>query len=465
MATSHLTVSAEERTRSARKRLGQVVLGKWRLDHLLGIGGMAAVFEATHRNGNRVAIKILHPDLAGFDEIRERFLAEGYAANRVSHPGVVPVRDEGTTEDGAVFLVMDLLRGQTLAERLDSGQNPFSVREVLEISSQLLDVLVHAHDRGIVHRDIKPENVFLAADGRVRLLDFGIARVETHSRTHATQAGTTLGTPAFMPPEQALGHWQDLDGRSDLWALGASMFLLLSGLPVREHGSVTEQLLGAMTRPVQSLGEVTALPRSVVAVVDRALAFDREARFPDARSMQLAVRAVQAELSEPDSRATLPPPPSLEPMALSLRTPYPEGRERRPSVPTMRPLSATLPPAPASSAKPARSALAAYVTLGFSVGIGIVVAARLTLQPAPPSSLSAQPEPTESILPIRPRPGVAPEAAATSVAPTPSPAASTPSPAAAAPSSSAAPLASASGGHPPASKRPPAAARAGLRGK
>src|SRR5260221_4905393 len=169
MAATRLTVSIEERTRLAKTRLGKSVLGKWRLERLLGIGGMAAVFEAAHTNGNRVAIKILHPDLAGFDEIRERFLAEGYAANRVAHPGAVTVRDEGTTDDGAVFLVMDLLRGQTVAERLEAGTELFSVREVLEIATQLLDVLVHAHDRGIVHRDIKPENVFLTTEGRVRL--------------------------------------------------------------------------------------------------------------------------------------------------------------------------------------------------------------------------------------------------------------------------------------------------------
>src|SRR5690348_16346766 len=260
MAATRLTVSIDERTRLAKARVGQLVLGKWRVEQLIGVGGMAAVFEATHKNGNRVAIKILHPDLTGFDELRERFLAEGYAANRVAHAGVVSVRDEGTTEDGAVFLVMDLLRGQTLAERLEAGTQPFSVGEVLEIASQLLDVLVHAHDRGIVHRDIKPENVFLTSEGRIKLLDFGIARVEAAVRTHATEAGTTLGTPAFMPPEQALGRWAELDGRSDLWSLGATMYLLLSGSPVRERGSVTEELLGAMTRPVPSLGDIAALP-------------------------------------------------------------------------------------------------------------------------------------------------------------------------------------------------------------
>jgi serine/threonine-protein kinase len=394
MAASHLTVSVDERTRSAQKRLGELVLDKWRLERLIGVGGMAAVFEATHHNGSRVAIKILHADLAGIDEIRERFLSEGYAANRVSHPGVVTVRDEGTTRDGAVFLVMDLLRGQTLAERLERGNQPFSIGEVLEITSQLLDVLVHAHERGIVHRDIKPENVFLTADGRVRLLDFGIARVDTASRTHSAEAGTTLGTPAFMPPEQALGRWEELDGRCDLWALGATMYLLLSGQPVREPGSATEQLLQAMTRPVPSLGTVAALPRSVVAVVDRALAFDREARHPDARSMQLAVQAVLDELQTPDSRATLPPP-SLEPMALSLRTPRPDGRYQRPSVPTMRPVAATVTPLPSPAAKPPGSALPVYITLGFAVGIGIVVAARLTVHPITQSSYASQPQPTQ----------------------------------------------------------------------
>jgi eukaryotic-like serine/threonine-protein kinase len=384
MPASRLTVSGEERTRLAKARLGQRVLGKWRLDQLIGLGGMAAVFEATHKNGNRVAIKILHSDLASFEEIRERFLSEGYAANRVAHPGVVTVRDEGTTEDGAVFLVMDLLRGQTLAQRLAPGGAPLSVGQVLEITAQLLDVLVQAHQRGIVHRDIKPENIFLTREGRVRLLDFGIARVAAAQPSHQTQAGKTLGTPSFMPPEQALGRCEALDGRSDLWSLGATMFLLLSGIPVRERGGANE-----------SLGEVTDLPRSVVALVDRALAFDRADRFPDASAMKLAVRAVQSELSPPDSRATLPPP-SVEPMALSLRTPRPHRRRRRPSVQTVRPVSSTMPPPSATRAPPARSALPLYVTFGFALGISIVVAARLSLRPHEHATL-AEPEPVSSL--------------------------------------------------------------------
>jgi len=405
MKTPSLTVSSDERARLAESRVGQLVLGKWRLNRLLGLGGMAAVFEATHRNGNQVAIKILHPDLTRFDEIRERFLAEGYAANRVSHPGVVTVRDEGTTDDGAVFLVMDLLRGKTLAQRLQQAGEPLSVTAVLEIASQLLDVLVQAHARGIVHRDIKPENVFLTRDGRVRLLDFGIARVEAQTRTHTTQLGTTLGTPAFMPPEQALGRWTELDGRSDLWALGATMYLLLSGKPVREPGTVTEQLLGAMTRPVASLGEAVALPRAVVKVVDRALAFEREDRFPDARSMQLAVRVALDELDAP-AHGTLPPP-SLEPAVLSLRTPRPVDRARSsspaaavhaPTYGTVRPVAAssTSLPGPSRQGAPTRSALPIYLTLGFAVGIGIVALARFNVH-TPPGS-AALPERASAVM-------------------------------------------------------------------
>ncbi|MDF3064856.1 MAG: uncharacterized protein K0R38_457 [Polyangiaceae bacterium] len=388
MAASRLTVSVDERTRLAKARLGEVVLGKWRLERLVGIGGMAAVFEAAPRSGSRVAIKILHPDLAGSEDMRERFLAEGYAANRVAHPGVVTVRDEGTTPDGAVFLVMDLLSGQTLAQRLQEGLHPFSVGEVLELTSQLLDVLVQAHGRGVVHRDIKPENVLLTPEGRVRLLDFGIARVDSAARTHTTELGTTLGTPAFMSPEQALGHWEDVDGRSDVWSLGATMYLLLSGTPVRPPGSEMDQLLGAMTRPVVSLGDVAPLPRSVVAVVDRALAFDRDDRFPDARSMQLAVRAVLDELSAPDSRATLPPP-SLEPVAMSLRTPRPERGHKRPSVTSVRPVAASSLPLTTTAESTKPSALPFFVSLGFAVGISIVVAARLGVQSPAPAPAAA----------------------------------------------------------------------------
>ena len=214
---------------------------------------MASVYAATHRNGNRVAIKILHPELSVYEELKERFLDEGYAANNVAHPGVVAVHDDGTSDDGAVFLVMELLEGETLQARWQRAPFAFSPREILAIADQILDVLEAAHRKGIVHRDIKPENVFLTQDGRLKLLDFGIAHNEHTRRTHRTQAGSAMGTPAFMPPEQARGHTDQIDGRTDLWALGATLFWLASGRFVRSAETSNEELLQAMTRPAPAL--------------------------------------------------------------------------------------------------------------------------------------------------------------------------------------------------------------------
>src|SRR6185369_1933868 len=136
----------DEQTRRAKSRVGQTVNGRWHLDSLLGIGGMAAVYAATHRNGKRVAVKLLHPELSRNGELRQRFLDEGYAANRVGHPSAVSVLDDGVSDEGAVFLVMDLLEGETLEARIRrSGR--LAPREVLFIADSLLDVLAHAHDQ------------------------------------------------------------------------------------------------------------------------------------------------------------------------------------------------------------------------------------------------------------------------------------------------------------------------------
>jgi serine/threonine-protein kinase len=292
----------DELTASARARVGTVLCCKWRLDTLLGVGGMAAVYAATHRNGARVAIKILHPQLSVDQSIRDRFLREGYVANSVNHPGVVRVLDDDVTDDGAVFFVMDLLEGETLDARWSRQGPRLAAQDVLAIGDQVLDVLAAAHDRGVIHRDVKPENVFVANDGTVRLLDFGIARLrELSAASQATRAGAMLGTPAFMPPEQALGHVDEIDARSDLWGVGATMFALLTGRLVHEGGTVNEQLIAAATKPAPPLRVLAPdLPLPVREVVDRALAFDKNSRWPDARTMQEAVRAAYSVLGEPD---------------------------------------------------------------------------------------------------------------------------------------------------------------------
>jgi len=276
---------------------GVVLKEKWRIDALLGEGGVATVYAATHRNGKRVAVKVLHPQLASVAEIRERFLREGYVANRVEHPGCVSVLDDDTTADGLTFLVMDLLDGESLEKRL-AREGRLPVKDVLSVADALLEVLAAAHAKGIVHRDVKPENVFLVRGGGQRLLDFGIARLhEQTAGKNATQSGAAMGTPSYMPPEQARGRWEQVDARSDIWAVGATMFALLTGRCVHEADTVNETLLLAMSRPAPPLGTVWAGATPLLAlVVDRALAFDIEDRWPDAPSMRAALASAGQEV-------------------------------------------------------------------------------------------------------------------------------------------------------------------------
>src|SRR4051812_9550713 len=277
----------------AQARLGLVLRDKWRIDRLLGSGGMATVYAATHcNNGKRVAVKILHAELSGVPEIRTRFLREGYVANKVGHPGIVSVLDDDTADDGSVFLVMELLEGETVESLRERSGNYLPPRQIVKIADQLLDVLAAAHQAGIVHRDIKPENLFMTQSSTLKVLDFGIARLRELSSAQLTMTGAgAMGTPAFMPPEQARGRSEQVSPRTDIWAVGATMFTLASGRLVHEAETVNELLLAAMTKPSPPLLSVLpGYPPAVAAVIDRALAFEQSARYPDARSMQIALR-------------------------------------------------------------------------------------------------------------------------------------------------------------------------------
>lgn len=286
---------------------GTVLKNKWTVDALLGKGGMASVYAATHRNGSRVAIKMLHVEYSQSEEIRTRFLREGYMANAVDHVGAVRVHDDDITDDGAVFLVMEMLEGEPLDVFWKKNGRQLPEARVLGIADQVLDVLVAAHDKGIVHRDIKPQNIFLTNTGQVKILDFGIARLREGTNVgNQTITGAFMGTPAYVPPEQARGRWDLVDARSDLWAVGATMYVLLTGKVVHGTGTTNEQLLAAMTRHAPS---ITLLrpdsSESIVDIVDRALAFEREARWPHARAMQLAVREALRALSAAPNHATI----------------------------------------------------------------------------------------------------------------------------------------------------------------
>lgn len=274
-------------------RVGELLQRKYRLDAVLGVGGMATVYAATHRNGRRFAIKILHPPIASDPVVCERFQREGYVANLVGHAGAVAVIDDDVDELGCPFLVMELLEGEDLehlTRRKGDRLDPFTV---LAIVDKLLDVLVAAHHKGIVHRDIKPENVFLTHEQTIKVLDFGIARLADSATrsSRLTSTGTPMGSPAFMSPEQALARPERVDARSDLWSVGATMFYCMSGRLVHEGVNLNEQLVLCATQPPRSLRTVARnVHPAIIALVDRALEFDPARRWQCADDMQDQLR-------------------------------------------------------------------------------------------------------------------------------------------------------------------------------
>jgi serine/threonine-protein kinase len=289
----------------AKGRIGQTLQGKWHVDHLLGIGGMGAVYAVTHRNGRRAAIKILHARFAADRDVRKRFMREGYVANKIDHPGAVAILDDDVLPDGSPFLVMELLDGESLSVRLRRTGGQMEQADVLAVAGQVVEVLALAHDSGIVHRDIKPGNVFLTQTGHVKLLDFGLARIRDGVTSGVpTLEGVVMGTAAYMAPEQARGRQELIDGRSDIFSVGAVLFRALTGRRIHERETTFDMTVAAAMTHAPSLAQM--LPgagRALVAAVDRALAFEPADRWPTARAMFVALRAAYDEIR-------LAPPPS-----------------------------------------------------------------------------------------------------------------------------------------------------------
>lgn len=298
-------------------RIGQVLDGRWELVRLLGAGASAEVYEAKHRNGNRVAVKILHEGLAEHPVACNRLYAEARIANRIAHPNLVRVHDEGVTSDGCPFLVMELLEGLSVEQRLREGRLPLAT--AIDIADQVLDALAAAHDAGVTHLDVKPGNIFCCQDGTVRLLDFGVSASKAEGvRPHE---GIAVGTPAFMSPEQTRGNWSLVDGRSDLWSVGGTLFNMIAGRPVRLCNSAHDALRIAGSEPVISLRAVSDdAPDAVVEFVDRALQFDCKQRFACARDMQSALRKVLASLPDGTSETAATSEPADSPNSSVSRT-------------------------------------------------------------------------------------------------------------------------------------------------
>ncbi len=281
--------------RRAERRIGTTLCRKWHLDSVLGVGTFGTVYAATHRNRSRVAIKVLHPELSVDEQVRSRFMRECYVSNTIGHPGVVGVIDDDEAEDGSAFVVMELLSGESVLHRMARHEGRLPLPEALWIADQLLDVLAAAHDKGVWHRDIKPDNLFVASNGRLKVFDFGISQLRP-SASGATRTGVFLGTPGYVSPEQARARSEEVDGRSDLYSVGAMLFSMVAGHPVHRAESSTEALALTISVPATSVAQVEPnLPPGVVELIDKALRYRREERWPDARSMQEATRRASGE--------------------------------------------------------------------------------------------------------------------------------------------------------------------------
>ncbi len=405
----------------AQARVGTLLNGRWRLDKLVGVGGMAAVYAATHRNSKRVAIKILHPEISADDGARSRFVREGYAANQVGHRGAVMADDDGVTEDGTAFLVMELLEGETLDERSTRRGGKLEVREVLSLIDQALAALEAAHEKNIVHRDLKPENLFLTREGVVKVLDFGIARLQDHLGVSPSQTQGVMGTPCFMAPEQARGRWEEVDARTDLWAIGATIFTLISGRFVHEAETANETLVAAVTERARSLATVAPqVHESVVRLVDRALSYERELRFSSASEFRVALAAADAALADGEALPPLSLPKSrnLTPLQTATVALTTDG-----GVASSVRAAQTSPSAkPASRARPlALGAACVVLALGIWGGRGLFSGAgkQTALAAASPAVTSLPRAEAVALQPVIPPSTSAAPVAATPVAPDP----------------------------------------------
>jgi serine/threonine protein kinase len=278
----------------ALARVGTRIGHQWCLDRLLGLGGMAAVYSATHSGGSRVALKVLHQRHRYDLDLVTRFRDEREIARTIRHPACVKILWESVTDDGTPLLALELLEGKTLhAEWRERGR--LELAEALRIADVLLDFLVTCHAAGVVHRDLKPSNVFLADSpgtrSIVKVIDFGVAMRATRRRT---QRRVALGTPSFMPPEQARGTLS-VDGRADLFAVGAILYVMISGSPLRTLVDGDDELLRACREsPVPMRTVAPGLPPSVAHMIERAIAHHPGDRFDSAATMLAEVRALRA---------------------------------------------------------------------------------------------------------------------------------------------------------------------------
>jgi serine/threonine-protein kinase len=291
-----------------------MLASKYRLDDVVGSGGLGLVYRATNTAvGRTVAIKLLRPEYAKNPEIVERFLREARTANRVNHPNVVEVTDIGQDEDGTPFIVQEFLEGETLLEYATRNGGKISLSDLADILGPLLSAVAEAHAVGVVHRDLKPENVFLSERrGRrvPKVLDFGISKAR-EADSEGTRVGVMMGTPAYMPPE-LVASFRDADPRCDVWSLGIIVFEMLTGRVPFDGDTVGEVFHAVATQDADRLADHADVPAALSDVVARCLKREPSERYPDAKALAIDLARAFAQ-RDPNAAKTW----SLAPRSLA----------------------------------------------------------------------------------------------------------------------------------------------------
>ncbi|HXB57249.1 MAG TPA: serine/threonine-protein kinase [Vicinamibacteria bacterium] len=403
------------------------VVGRYEILRELGRGSMGVVYEAHDPALSRnVALKTIQPVLDPKDKeaFEQRFFAEARIAARLSHPGIVVVHDVGRDPDtGILYIALEHLTGRTLAEMTDGG-HPLEWREALRLGAEIARALHHAHEQGVVHRDMKPANIMVLSSGQAKIMDFGIARVET-ARFKLTSPGEFLGTPLYMAPEQALSG--TVDRRTDVFSLGGIVYTLVAGQPAFAAASLPQivaRLVKEDAAPPSSL--IPGLPPHLDQVLARAMAKEPDDRYPHARALAEDLEDLLEGRIPRHLTGTAPPEVELvlaeeDPLEQELHALVPDAAP----PPTVGAPTATHPPSSLMTGRVSRSVLppggrhvglwAGLVVAGLGAWAYLGLRSRISVPtpvvvPAPAPSAAAPSAPTPTSAPLQPSHSASPPA-------------------------------------------------------
>ncbi|WP_437976642.1 protein kinase [Sorangium sp. So ce295] len=368
--------------------VGAVLNGRFRILRLLGEGGMGAVYEAEGLRGEgKRAIKVLHPEFTQEEQVLHRFFAEAEATRGFVHQNIASVFEATRAEDGTPYLVMELLQGVPLAAYIDTG-NPIPPQQAVPIIHEVLQALMAAHSHKVIHRDLKPENLFLIRDPRggfrVKVLDFGIAKVMDAAGGMGlkTRAGTLLGTPGYMSPEQ-IKNAQGVDARADLWSVGVIFYEMLTATQPFPAENEFARLTAVLAKEVRPIEQVAPHLAAWGLFFQRALCKDVAGRFQTAEEMAQTLGAIahRTGIATPSARPEAPASPALThqlpslppPQPLQSATPPPQNMAPPPQnvtqpVQSVPPIAARIPtvPPPRMTAPPVQASPSVAPTATFS---------------------------------------------------------------------------------------------------